>query len=400
MEEKFSRIAYFPYPAAGHYGAYILLYKKLKKQFGIDIYHNRGKVDKELFTNTISLTPKDHVVQTENLILYVYDLYFDSIPEVEEMWKSANYKPNLILSDQLALNGMILGKKMNIPIVVLNSSFAMSNLDIAFALYTYISNASGKVIVGNAGKVIELFEIAYNVKINRFLNIPMFIHLMDVNAVLNAVPPEYPLKLTIDYITKCGPLIREDSVDPNFDFDKFQGKKIIFVSLGTTKKSKLHFYEKIITCFKNSFHADCVFLISISSEEIREQLRADNNLQELEELGLFIREYWAQVEILSKADLFITHGGCNSYQESLSRKCPMLSFPNQYDQLIIGNEIARLKFGLNAKEVEDVDSISKKIRKILDDPSYKKNIIEKTSTWYNTDRAMNNYLNVIGSYLN
>lgn len=67
-----------------------------------------------------------------------------------------------------------------------------------------------------------------------------------------------------------------------------------------------------------------------------------------------------QVEILSKADIFITHGGSNSFHEAVMQKIPMLVIPFFGDQILVSHTTEHLGFGVKIGGSESIDTEAKK----------------------------------------
>jgi len=164
-------------------------------------------------------------------------------------------------------------------------------------------------------------------------------------------------------------------------------KKIIYVSLGTLhlkhSKGYSEFFFNTLIEVANRL-PNYYFIISIGGEKI--------NFVSNHGLNFQIENFVFQFELLSKIDLFLTHGGANSILESIFQECPMLVFPlnNISDQY--GNSIRVDYFNLGKKmnlnanaeniviEIESVfnnycglkNSISIMKRKI----NYQKNLID------------------------
>ncbi|MCZ2473532.1 glycosyltransferase family 1 protein [Aquirufa ecclesiirivi] len=127
----------------------------------------------------------------------------------------------------------------------------------------------------------------------------------------------------------------DDDIIPE-DFQLYQ--KVILISQGslqgTLNKDLSGFYLKfleLVKIFPNYYFIgsfDRVFLDSYNIESL------DN---------LYVRPYLPQKSLLSKVDLFISHGGANSILESIMAECPLLITLNNhiFDQ---NGNAARIKF--------------------------------------------------------
>ena len=63
-----------------------------------------------------------------------------------------------------------------------------------------------------------------------------------------------------------------------------------------------------------------------------------------------------QIEYLAKADVFITHGGNNSFHEALIQQVPMIVVPFFGDQPLVANTIERLGIGINLVKNSNIDT--------------------------------------------
>jgi UDP:flavonoid glycosyltransferase YjiC (YdhE family) len=91
-----------------------------------------------------------------------------------------------------------------------------------------------------------------------------------------------------------------------------------------------------------------------------------------------------QQQVLSRADVFVTHGGSNSVHESLLSKVPMVVTPFFGDQPLTGRRVEQMGVGITLGVDEDVNKdkpkhflnkelthrIDEAVRCILRDPSY------------------------------
>jgi MGT family glycosyltransferase len=78
-----------------------------------------------------------------------------------------------------------------------------------------------------------------------------------------------------------------------------------------------------------------------------------------------VKEFVDAREVLSRASVHITHGGCNSVHESLLAGVPMLCIPQGYDQFPLTSRIAAL--GAGRVVLEDADAIRAGVHWLLDD---------------------------------
>lgn len=97
-----------------------------------------------------------------------------------------------------------------------------------------------------------------------------------------------------------------------------------------------------------------------------------------------------QVEVLSRADVFVTHGGSNSFHEAIMQKVPMLLIPFFGDQLLVAKTAEKLGLGVqvggstsidthsskNFLNDELVDNLDKKVKEVLRSDRFASRYIE------------------------
>lgn len=100
------------------------------------------------------------------------------------------------------------------------------------------------------------------------------------------------------------------------------GKKIVYCSFGDVydlyEEEVLHFLNKLLTSFRG---LEDVFLILSLKESVAKNLKIHIPAN----VGIF--NFVPQLTVLSKADIFITHGGINSIKEAIHYQVPLLVYP-------------------------------------------------------------------------
>jgi Glycosyl transferases, related to UDP-glucuronosyltransferase len=79
-----------------------------------------------------------------------------------------------------------------------------------------------------------------------------------------------------------------------------------------------------------------------------------------------------QIKVLKKTDVFLTHCGMNSVNESLYYGVPMLLFPQHSEQALVATRAAELGTGIMLKS-DNPNDIKNAIEHILNDHTYKEN---------------------------
>lgn len=63
-----------------------------------------------------------------------------------------------------------------------------------------------------------------------------------------------------------------------------------------------------------------------------------------------------QKKILAKSDVFVTHGGSNSFHEAILQKVPMIVVPFFGDQLLVGKRVKQLGIGIDLGRDVSIDT--------------------------------------------
>lgn len=89
-----------------------------------------------------------------------------------------------------------------------------------------------------------------------------------------------------------------------------------------------------------------------------------------------------QLEVLSKADVFLTHNGMNSTSESLYMGTPMVFFPQNNEQRAVARRAKEMGTGIDLKE-ESVQGIHDAIMEVLSKREYSENAMKCSEDFRN-----------------
>ena len=176
-----------------------------------------------------------------------------------------------------------------------------------------------------------------------------------------------------------------NSILLKFDSNKETDKsKLILVSIGTVFNYNTFVFEEIIKAVREYDKSpgrrlnSSTFLVIISVGEA--SLKTLNEKKSSGELDIpenvILRPKVPQLEILKRADLFITHCGMNSTTETIKYGVPIIGIPIQGDQPLVARRVCDELFAgvrlylSNFKSDEIADAIDK----VLTDEKYAKNM--------------------------
>ena len=221
-----------------------------------------------------------------------------------------------------------------------------------------------------------------------FINLPeLILALREFDFKNNAAPNSHYIgfmpdlqRLEIAHVEyfKVDSLIRSKLKDTN--------GTLLYCSFGTVKSTDTRlvnqFLQKLINVVRDT---NCVLIISSNS------IHHDSTFVNIPE-NVFLLKAAPQLEILARADVFITHGGLNSLRESIYAGVPMLVYPPNkvYDNMGNSTRVVYHKIGLRGDLQQDSEQeISDKIEDLINNDIFKKNIqmLKEIDREYLTDAS-------------
>jgi zeaxanthin glucosyltransferase len=135
--------------------------------------------------------------------------------------------------------------------------------------------------------------------------------------------PRCTLPETFHYV---GPIERPAAPEPEFPWDRLDGRPLIYASLGTIVNRHPHFYLAIAQACADSKEAgiQAQLVISLGGADPR-------ILGELAGSPIVVR-YAPQRKLLARSFLTITHAGLNTTLESLREGVPLVAIPITFEQ--------------------------------------------------------------------
>ena len=185
-----------------------------------------------------------------------------------------------------------------------------------------------------------------------------------------------------------------NSILSQFD-NKPKDLKLIFMSLGTVFNTKFYVFEKAVEAFiKFDENRNRHFMLNQFKIIISVGATGLNKFNEKIASGglnlpnnILLRASVPQLEVLKRADLFITHCGMNSTLETIKYGVPVVALPLNADQPMNAMRICdELKFGVRLDpDLYTTNQLNDSIDQVLSDEKFKANIesMSKISANYN-----------------
>lgn len=212
-------------------------------------------------------------------------------------------------------------------------------------------------------KVSRQLKESYNVEMPHNI-FELFFNKGDINIAYTSkyfvAHPEY----YDDSFKFIGPPIYDRKENLDFPFEKLEGNKVVYISLGTVfNNTDSNLYDIF---FKTFTDTDNIVVMAAYNLDLS-KFDVPNNF--------IVRNYVPQSEVLKYTDVAITHAGMNSTSDLLYNNIPFVAIPIGADQPYMAKRAEELGATISL----DKDNLTPKIlrnsvEKVLTDPSYLENI--------------------------
>ena len=366
-----SKIVFFCIPAHGHTNPTLGVVRELISR-GHQVWYYSYNIMREKIESAGAtfvscddydmeqkLTPKDAVRVGKDLafstkILVDTTLALDD--KVCEDMKSL--KPDCIVADSMAVWGKAIAIKLGIPFVSSTTTFAFNQY-------------SAKIMKQSIGELVRMLismpQITKNIKRLQDKEYP-------INNVLDIIQNDdntHTVVYTSSDFQPCADTFSDKyvfvgpSIRPATDKIVKTKEKLIYISMGTVNNDMMPLYKTCITAL-----ADTEYQVIISIGN----LVSINEFGELPE-NISVYEHVDQIAVLQVADIFLSHCGMNSVNESLYFGVPLLMLPQTAEQGGVAERVCQLGAGIKLKKTDRV-SILNAINKLLLMGSYKENAMK------------------------
>lgn len=264
------------------------------------------------------------------------------------------FRPDVVYTDSVCFWGKLNAWKHHVPMVVSTSTFAFNQLS-----SQYMKNTPGELadmILGLPRVSKELKKLEpYGYHVKGALSLIQSDNQTDSIVYTSRRFQPYADSFS-DHYAFIGPSVFSEAV-PN----KTKERPLLYISMGTVINDRPDFYAKCIEALQDQ-HVDVV--ISCGNAIDREALGAlPTNIQ--------VYPYVNQLDVLSRADAFITHCGMNSVSESLYMATPMVLYPQTSEQKAVARRVTEIGAGTVLYD-DSVDGIRAAVQEVLSHSAYGK----------------------------
>lgn len=358
-------IAFFSLPAFGHTNPTIPVVRQLVQRGHAVRYYSFAQFQEQIEQAGAAFVPCDRYLPPAppNLdkkigrdFSALVDMLVDttlnlSTPITQDL---SVWKPDCVVSDSLCFWGKAIAKKLNIPYVCSTTTFAFNAhtqklMKPGFQEVFFMLKGMGKI----QKKLKELAQHGYPATTVTDL----IGNTNDTHTIVYTTREFQPMAGTFsDKFTFVGP-----SVLPPPPAER-PPRPLIYISLGTVLNRNNKFYRH---CFAALGGTPMDVVLSAGREtDIAALGPIPINFQ--------VQPYVNQLEVLSRASLFLTHCGMNSVNESIYCGVPMLLFPQHSEESAVATRVAQLGMGVLLPKRLTPRAIQTAVTQVLGNPEYAK----------------------------
>lgn len=302
------------------------------------------------------LEPKDAVRVGKDLA-FSTQILVDTTLALDDMVikNMQELKPDCIIADSMAVWGKAVALKLDIPFVSSTTTFAFNR---------YSAKIMKQSIGQLFGMIFSMPKINKNIKRLQDKGYPVK-SVLDIiqndnmtNTIVYTSPEFQPCSETFsDKYTFVGPSIRP--VTKEIDKTK---NKLIYISMGTVVNDSFEFYKNCISAF-----ADTEYQVIMSVGDLI-QIESFGDIPQ----NISVKNFVDQIAVLNKADVFLSHCGMNSVNESLYYEVPLVMYPQTPEQAGVAARVEQLGAGIYLKKIS-TNIIRDTVEQVINTPSYHEN---------------------------
>lgn len=263
-----------------------------------------------------------------------------------------SFRPDVIYSDSVCFWGKLTAWKYHIPLVVSVSTFAFNQVSSRYQKLSLREMTDLMLGMPKVSRELKKME-ACGHHVKSVLALVNNDNYTDTVVYTSRRMQPYAKTFSSHYAF-VGPSLLSQR-EP----DKAKSRPLVYISMGTIINNRPDFYANCIGALKEE---PVDVILSCGREFDRSQLG------ELPE-NIRVYNYVDQLEVLARADLFLTHCGMNSVSESLYMATPMVLYPQTSEQQAVARRARELGAGVDLKD-DSVDGIRETVRSILNNDTF------------------------------
>ena len=383
-----SKILFITHPINGIVYGTLGYVDELVKRGHEVAYFSTNKFESDIINVNAKFIEYTKKYEFENNYKLMIKTTLDMYNEVLDIAKSYDY----IIYDSGFFKGKALGEKLNKPVIRLISNFPFDKKVLKNLSKKEKKNYPKMLLAANPiiRKIYTILFLGLNKIRNNDISFEAFDDAPDMNIV-------YTTKIFQDlnygYDKKkykfILPVIKNRDQENVIKFENTVGN-IIYISLGSKPENPEEFFKMCIEAFKN--------------KEVTVKMSIGENTDILD-IGKIPKNFWifntvAQLDVLNHADLFITHGGMTSINESMYYGVPVIVIPQNAENELVAKSVSKYNIGkVIYKENVTTSELINCANEVLTLSKYKSNMETYKDTIMNNNEKTN-IIDEIENYIN
>jgi MGT family glycosyltransferase len=249
-------------------------------------------------------------------------------------------RPDYIITDSVAPWGHWIGEKLRVPVVTSVSTFALNRHVLRYAVTHGARPKSARLVWSKLKHIAKSVALARRLRREHEVKGPGMTGLVFGHSDLNVVYTSrevQPCAETFDERFQfVGTSLAPRREEPPVAAPEDATVPLIYVSLGTLFNAAPDFYRACFAAFRDEpVHV----IMSIGTHVAAASLgEAPPNV--------VVKPHVPQLDVLERAQVFLTHGGMNSVSESLYHGVPVVVVPQMSEQAMVGQRVEELGAGM------------------------------------------------------
>ena len=361
-----SKIVFFCIPAHGHTNPTLGVVRELITR-GHEVWYYSYRILKEKIEATgakfiacddydveQNLSPKDATRIGKDLA-FSTKILVDTTLALDDMVcrDMERLQPDCIVADSMAVWGKAIAFKLGIPFVSSTTTFAFNQHSAKI-----MKQSIGQMF----GMIFSMPKIQKDIKRLQDKGYPIH-NILDIiqnddktDTIVYTSPEFQPCADTFsDKYAFVGPSVR-----PAISQVEKTREKLVYISMGTVNNDMMKFYKNCIAALENTEY---------------QVIMSVGNLVDIEEFGhlpenISVYRQVDQIAVLSQADVFLSHCGMNSVNESLYYQVPLVMYPQTSEQGGVATRVLQLGAGIRLEKTSP-SAIREAVKQVLEDSSYR-----------------------------
>lgn len=357
-------IAFFCIPAWGHTNPTVEVVRELTRRGCTVRYYTfapfREKLEEAgaeviLCDDFLPPAPEDLNDRMGKDFALLIEMVTDTTLALDEkvMGEMAEFRPDVIVSDSVCFWGKLFAKKLGVPYVCSTTTFAF-NQHTAKLMQPKGGELLRSVLgIPRISRCVKRLR-KHGYQVEKFLDLIQNDN--DTDTIVYTSPGFQPMAETFsDRYAFVGPSLPEQEAGE----ERPKPRPLIYISLGTVMFDRPAFFRACAEAL-GTMDADVI----LSTGRTEQSFALPPNFTAYERVD--------QLDVLRRADVFVTHCGMNSASEAIWFGVPAVLCPQQSEEAAVANRMAELGLGIPL-ESEAPQAIREAVEAVLQDPVYQEN---------------------------